>query len=542
MRLRAIPQFINTLPFDLIIIGAGINGVASARDAAMRGLKVLLLDKEDICSGTSAYSSRLIHGGLRYLEHAEIDLVRESLREREHLFRNAPHLVKPLSFVVPLYDRNKRPPWMIKVGMLGYDLLSYDKSVPNHQMLSPAKTLNRLAGLNPEGLKGAAKYYDGQVELAERLCLENALSAQAHGAMVLTYSQVKKLIIENDIVRGVEFEDRFTGKLYRACAPVTLNVSGPWVDQILQGTGRKTKRYMGGTKGSHLIVDYFPGAPQDAIYLEAYSDGRPIFIIPWEGRYLIGTTDIRYDGNLDQVKADDAEIDYLLKETNLIIPTANLTPDLVLYTHCGIRPLPYQESGSTASITRHHIIKDHTPEFEGLLSVIGGKLTTYRALAEHAVDAVFKKLGQKSPQCSTTHIAMPGANTSDFTAFGQWFQQNSGLPETISKRLLHIYGTRSTRIAEMVACQPELKESFCSETGAIKAEILFAVQKEMACTLGDILLRRTMVGLNAKAGLGADENAAIVAQQYLGWSEQRMADEIAAYRKYIKRFRPSELQ
>jgi glycerol-3-phosphate dehydrogenase len=542
MRSRPIPQFIDTLPFDLIVIGAGINGVATARDAAMRGLKVLLLDKGDICSGTSAWSSRLIHGGLRYLEYAEIDLVRESLRERERLWSNAPHLVKPLSFVVPLYDRNKRPPWMIKVGMLGYDILSYDKSVSNHKMLSRDKTLKRLPGLNPEKLKGAAKYFDGQVELAERLCVENALSAQAHGAIILTYAKVEKFILENSIVRGVKFVDVFDGRLYQACAPITINVSGPWVDEVLKGTGRKLKHYMGGTKGAHIIVDPFPGAPQDAIYLEAYSDGRPIFIIPWEGRYLIGTTDIHYEGDLDHVKADDEEIDYLLNETNLIIPKANLNRNSILYTHCGVRPLPFQASRSTGSITRRHIVHDHAPEFEGLLSVIGGKLTTYRALAEHAVDAVFKKLGKKSPKCSTTHITLPGANTSDFTAFGQWFQQNSGLPQVISKRLLHIYGTRSTRIAEMVACQPELKESFCPETGAIKAEILFVVQKEMVCTLGDILLRRTMVGLNAKAGLGADENAAIVAQQYLGWNDQRIADEITAYRKYIERFHPSELQ
>jgi glycerol-3-phosphate dehydrogenase len=538
MRLQPIPQFINTLPFDLIVIGAGINGVATARDAAMRGLKVLVLDKGDICSGTSAWSSRLIHGGLRYLEHAEIDLVRESLRERERLFSNAPHLVKPLSFVIPLYDRNKRPPWLIKAGMLGYDILSYDKSVSNHQMLSRDQTLRRLTGLNSEGLKGAAKYYDGQVELAERLCVENALSAQAHGAVVLTYTQVENFILKNNKICGVKFIDLFDGNRYCACAPVTLNISGPWVDEVLKGTGRKIKRYMGGTKGTHIIVDYFPGAPQDAIYLEAYCDGRPIFIIPWEGRYLIGTTDIRYEGSLDDVKADDEEIDYLLKETNLIIPGANLTRASVLYSYSGIRPLPYQETGSTGSITRHHIIKDHAPEFDGLFSVIGGKLTTYRALAEQAVDLVFKKLGKKSPKCSTKNVVLPGANTADFVGFSDWFKQNSGLSRSVSERLLHIYGTRSTIIAEMTACKPELKENFCPDTGAIKAEILFAFQNEIACTLADVLLRRTMVGLNAKVGLGAAENAATVAQQYLGWNDQRAADEITAYRKFIKRFRP----
>ena len=177
MRTRPIPAYIESIPFDLIIIGAGINGTGIARDAAMRGLKVLLVDQDDICSGTSAWSSRLIHGGLRYLEHAEIDLVRESLRERERLFVNASHLVKPLNFVIPLYKRNKRPPWMIKIGMLGYDILSYDKSVGNHKMLSRDAALQRMPGLDPDNLKGAAMFYDGQVELAERLCVENAMAA-----------------------------------------------------------------------------------------------------------------------------------------------------------------------------------------------------------------------------------------------------------------------------------------------------------------------------------------------------------------------------
>lgn len=542
MQIRPIPQFINTLPFDLIIIGAGINGVAIARDAAMRGLKVLLLDKGDICSGTSAWSSRLIHGGLRHLQYAEIDLARQSLREREYLFHNAPHLVKPRSFVIPFYRHNKRPPWMIKIGMVGYDLLSFNKQGDKHQILSPAKALNRIAGLNPDGLQGATKYYDGQVELTERLCVENALSAQVHGAMILTYSQVKQFILQDNMVQGVVFEDRFTGKRHQACAPVTLNVSGPWVDEVLRGTGHQTPPHLGGAKGTHLIVNYFPGAPHDAIYLETRTDGRPLFIIPWEGRYLIGTNDIRYQGNLDEVQASDEEIDYLLKETNLIIPTANLNRASVLYTYCGVRSLPYQVAGVTSSITRRHIVKDHHPEFEGLISIIGGKLTTHRALAEHAVNAVFKKLGKKAPKCSTSHIALPGANTSNFTTFATWFEQNSGLSLGLSKRLLHIYGTRSTTIAEMVASRPALGESFCPHTGAIKAEILFAIETEMACTLSDILLRRTMVGLNAQVGVGADEQGALVAQKYFGWSDERATDEVTAYRQYIARFRPAALQ
>jgi glycerol-3-phosphate dehydrogenase len=541
MRTPPIPHYLSSLPFDLIVIGAGINGAGIARDSAMRGLKVLLLEKDDICSGTSAWSSRLIHGGLRYLEYAEFDLVRESLRERERLFRNAPHLVKPLSFLIPLYERNKRPPWMIKFGMLGYDLLSYDRSVPGHRMLSRDQALQRMPGLDPIGLRRAALYYDGQVELAERLCLENAISARNHGAVILTYARVEKLILENRVVRGVEFVDTLDGIQYRAFSKLTLNVAGPWVDDVLRGTGREVERLMGGTKGTHLIVGPFPGAPGDAVYLEAVSDGRPMFIIPWEGRYLIGTTDIRYDGDLDEVEAGDEEIDYLLRETNEVVPKANLTRDSVLYTHCGVRPLPFQARGSTGSITRRHIIHDHAPQFEGLLSIIGGKLTTFRALAEQTVDAVFKKLDKKPPPSSTRHLPLPGATTSDFAGFCQWFKEQADLPRAVSERLLHVYGTRSTEVLALAEQAPELKACFSADTGAVGAEIVLAFRQEMAQTLADVLLRRTMVGLGPSVGLDADQNAAQVAGQFLGWSDERAADEVTAYRKTIKRFRPRAL-
>src|SRR5215210_604299 len=224
---RQIPKDIGDYPFDLVVIGAGINGAGIARDAAMRGLKVLLLDKGDISDGTTQWSTRLIHGGLRYLEHYEVHLVRESLAEREKLLRIAPHLVKPLRFVVPIYERSKRGPGLIRLGMIGYDVLSFDKSVPNHKMLSRDEALERYPGLNPEGLLGAATYYDAQVEYAERVAVENAISAREHGATVLTYAEVKRLLFEEGAglprVSGVELEDRLGSGTYTAHAPVTVN-------------------------------------------------------------------------------------------------------------------------------------------------------------------------------------------------------------------------------------------------------------------------------------------------------------------------------
>src|ERR687895_1024990 len=215
---RQIPDGIKDYPFDLIVIGAGINGAGIARDAAMRDLKVLLLDKGDISDGTTQWSTRLIHGGLRYLEYYEVHLVRESLSEREKLLHIAPHLVKPLRFVVPIYERSKRGPGMIRLGMIGYDVLSFDKSVPNHRMLSREEGLEQYPGLNPDGLLGAATYYDGQVEYAERIAVENAVSAHERGATVLTYARVDRLVVEGDDVKGVEFTDVLGGGRYEARA------------------------------------------------------------------------------------------------------------------------------------------------------------------------------------------------------------------------------------------------------------------------------------------------------------------------------------
>src|SRR6185295_15119277 len=384
--------------FDVIVIGAGINGAGIARDAAMRGLKVLLLDKADIASGTSSASTRLIHGGLRYLEHFEFGLVRESLRERETLLRIAPHLVKPLPITIPIYKHSKRGPLTIRAGMIAYDLLSRVKSLPRHRMFSRAETLRQLPGLNAEGLLGSAQYFDAQVEFAERLVVENALDARDRGAEVVTYAPVTRIIAENGAVTGVEFVSEGETQVVRAS--VVINAAGPWVDELLERAPVESSRLIGGTKGSHIVVGPFPGASKSAIYLEAQSDGRPFFIIPWNGNYLIGTTDVRYEDDLDEVRSEMWEVDYLLAETNRVFPEAGLTRERILFTYSGVRPLPWTRNEDERDITRRHFIREH-PQLKNLLSIVGGKLTTYRSLAEECVDLVYRKLGRESPPCLT---------------------------------------------------------------------------------------------------------------------------------------------
>jgi glycerol-3-phosphate dehydrogenase len=520
--------------FDVIIIGAGINGAGIARDAAMRGLRVLLLDKEDIGGGTTAASTRLIHGGLRYLEHLEFGLVRESLRERERLLHIAPHLVRPLPMLIPIYPSGKRGPWMIRAGMTLYDLLSYDKSLARHRMLSRAQTLEREPGVEPDGLLGAALYYDAQVEYAERLALENVLSAREHGAVVRTYARVDAGIMREGALCGVEFTDLRRESNDTALAPITVNAAGPWVDQVLRGLGYKADRMIGGTKGSHIVVRPFPGAPASGIYAEAIADGRPFFIIPWNGQYLIGTTDSRYSGDVDRVAATPDEIAYLVSETNRLIPAAGLDRESILFTYSGVRPLPYSPSEAESAITRKHIVHDHSHDREraisGLLSIIGGKLTTYWSLSEQVVDIIFKKLGKPAPASRTADVALPGAAVGDFADFARDFKARHQLPDPITDHLLRVYGARADLVVEIAKEAPDLMTPLTSETAVIGVEVLFAFQSEMAVTLGDVLLRRTMAGLGSTAGVGEDEAAAALARKYLGWGEGKAGEEVSAYR------------
>ena len=389
---------VRAVPHDVVIIGGGINGAGIARDAAMRGLKLLLIEKGELGCATTSASTRLIHGGLRYLEHFEFGLVRESLREREILLRIAPHLVRPLPIAIPIYKQSKRGRLTIRAGMILYDLLSSGKSLPRHRMLSRTETLERWPGLNPEGLVGSALYYDAQVEFPERLTVENVMSAREFGAEVLTHTRVTKLAAEDGKVSGVEFVSE-DGQKQFAEARVVINAAGPWIDLVLEHAPVKSPKLIGGTKGSHIVMAPFSGAPSNAIYLEARSDARPIFIIPWNKQYLIGTTDVRFEGDPDEVRCEDWEIDYLLSETNLAIPGAQLTRDNILSTYSGVRPLPFQSS------TRRHFIREH-PQLPNLLSIVGGKLTTYRSLAEESVDLIFRKLGKNSPPCNTDKIRL----------------------------------------------------------------------------------------------------------------------------------------
>lgn len=523
--------------FDLIIIGGGINGCGIARDASERGLKVLLLEKEDFGYGCTSASTRLIHGGLRYLEHFEFGLVRESLREREILLKNARHLVKPIELCVPIYESDKRGKWLIKAGMVLYDLLSPDKLLPSHKMLSKTGFAHYEPGVKTDGLLGAAVFYDAQVKYPERICVENALMARGYGAMMLNHAEVTNINLQSSEITDINFLDRLTGEKFAASGKLVVNVTGPWVDSLLGLTKKNSERKIGGTKGSHIVVKRFEGGPKHAIYASAKSDGRPFFIIPWQDYYLIGTTDIPFEGDLEHLRANNDEIKYLLQEANQILSSKTLSHGDILFSYSGVRPLPYAPPGTNpAKITRRHIIFDHEKEnISNLISVIGGKLTTYRNLSEQVVDLAYRKLNYEFVSTLTKTKPFIGNTTTKLQT--KRLQKKFDLDEEIITHLVEIYGNRYSQVLSLIARDPDLGRLLSSHSLDIRAQVEFAIREEMALTLSDVLLRRISLGLCEALGVDAISEVSKLLQSILNLSEAELKKQISEYEENVVRLR-----
>ena len=521
--------------YDVIVIGGGINGAGVARDAARRGLSVLLLEKDDFGAQTTGYSTRLIHGGLRYLEHGEIGLVRESLQERERLLAIAPHLVRPLAFLLPVYRNGRRGPWAIRAGMRAYDLLAWGGSLPGHRILSAAAAREREPGLAPRGLCLAALYTDGQAPFVERLVWENVADAERHGAVARNGARVERLETAGNRVSGVRYRPE-GGEARRASAGVIVNCAGPWADLALAGLEGGGPRLIGGTKGSHLVVSSFPGAPRSAVYAETTADGRPFFVVPFFGQYLIGTTDLPFSGDPDEAAASAGEIDYLLEAANRTFPRAGLTRAAVGHTCAGVRPLPAEEDKPAAARSRRHHIHAHGAPARGLFSLIGGKLTTYRLMAEQTVDRALEALGRAPRPCDTESAPLPGGETTDLAAFADAFRgeaRGAGLEARSAEHLLAVHGARARAVLALARRDERLAEPFCAHSGAIGAQLVHALEAESARGLTDALRRRTMVGLGPRLGLDVVERAAGIAGDALGWSEAERAEAVEAYRAAV---------
>ncbi|MGQ9629261.1 MAG: glycerol-3-phosphate dehydrogenase [bacterium] len=524
--------------FDLLIVGGGINGVGIARDAAMRGIKTALLEKNDFSSGTTSKSTKLIHGGLRYLEMFDFKLVFEACRERRILMKIAPHLVRPLTFLIPVYRRDSRPLWMVKIGMVLYDLLALFRNTRNHKMVGRRGALELEPVLNENGLKGAALYYDCQVD-DSRLCIETAMSAAEAGAALANYAEVYDFIREGGKVRGAKVRDRLSGEEFDVRAKVVVNATGVWADSICRMISPTAPKKVRPTKGIHIIT------PQTtrghALLITSQRDNRLFFVIPWKGYSLIGTTDTDFSGDLDVVTSDEEDVEYLLEGARRILPKAELTRNSIYLTFAGLRPLAMTEGVKESSVSREHVIYDgYKDGTGGLITVVGGKLTTYRSMSEEIVNKVARRLGGKFKRCETKRVPLYGGDTGDIEKYIEAHAQPAasefGVERDQVVHLIDNYGTKYREVLEFIKEEPELKERICERNPDIRAQVRYAVEREMAITLKDLLLRRTGIGLSPCRGLDCAESAAEIMGKYLCWDQQRIAREVRSYREEIKDF------
>lgn len=522
-------------PLDALIVGGGIVGAGIARDLALRGLRVGLVEQNDLASGTSSRPTRLIHGGLRYLEMFDFGLVRTDMREREILLRIAPHLVQPLRFLMPMYRRGLLYRLKLQAGMQLYDLLSYDKSLPTRRWLSRAATLGLEPALDASGLQGAWQFYDAQAELVERLVVENALDAAEAGALIANHARVTDFARDRDgRVIGAQVRDLPGGRDLTVRAAVTVNATGPWLDRSNAPVRPGARPLLRLTKGVHLLT---PKVSEQAHVLFAHSDGRLFFVVPWRGLSLIGTTDTDYRGDPADAEATDNDVSYLMAEARRAFPTAPV--DNVLYTWAGVRALVRMDDVSESRVSRKHAIYDHQQRdgVAGLISVVGGKITGYRAIAVEVADAVARRVGTK--QHSTTDAAgLPGS------AVGRDLQQYVqthlapraaalGLDDDQTLELGRIYGSLARSVLDRAERDPALAARVCPGDGTIVAQVVHAVEDEWALTLGDVLLRRTALGLNACQALDCVAAVAARMAPLLGWDAATEQAQIDAYRAEI---------
>ncbi len=516
--------------FDLLVIGGGITGAGIAREAAHRGLSVALVERGDFASGTSSRSSRLIHGGLRYLEHRQWSLVRESLAERGVLLRIAPHLVRPLGFLFPVFATDRVARWKLEAGLTLYDLLALGGNVRRHRALSKRAVLDHEPLLKDKGLRGGSLYWDAQCDDA-RLALATIRSAARHGAIVANHMCVTALEIESGRVAGATLEDQLTGAQGTVHARVVVNATGPWTDVIRRLEDLEARPILRPSRGAHVMVPRSRIGHHHAITFLSPIDGRVMFILPWGDRSYVGTTDTDSTESPDQVAATEADMLYLLRSANAIFPSARLALEDVSVSWAGLRPLVTEGADPGARSREHHIGTGK----RGLVTVAGGKLTTFRRMGIETLDLVAGLLSRPSAgdpmKTRSATEPLPGGDAYSIeTLFAQGVK--TGLSEPTVAHLVGQYGSETTGLYDLVREWPNLTGTLHPLHGAIGAEVVHAVRHEYARRLDDVLLRRLSVGFETPdAGLAAAEGVARLMGRELGWDDERRRAEVERYRE-----------
>ena len=525
--------------FDVLVIGGGITGAGVARDAALRGLRTALVEQDDFASGTSSRSSRLVHGGVRYLEHGQLALVFESSAERRTLRRIAPHLVRPMPFVWPVYAGARVPRWKLAAGLTLYDLLALFRNVGRHERLSVAGVLAREPRVNATALVGGARYWDAATDDA-RLTLATVRSAITAGATALNHVRVLSLTTADGRVGGARVVDVPTGNAVTVTARVVVNATGPWSDAVERLAGGSTRPAVRGSKGVHVSVARERIDNVAALTLLSPRDGRVMFVLPAGDFAIVGTTDTYETVEPDQVRATEGDVAYLLEAANHFFPAARLMRDDVVSAWAGLRPLKANEGGADdpGSASREHTITEHMP---GLVSVAGGKLTTYRAMARQVVDAVQRSLGRRRTAALTARQPLAGGRIGNLA--GEIVAAAAVTGDTrVATRLVQAHGDEWRAVWAMAADDPALAERVEPSRPYLMAELCYAVREEMAITLGDLLIRRTPLAFETRDhGRGAARRVASHVARWLAWSPIEMRAAIAEYDAEVERmFRVEE--
>lgn len=533
---------------DLLVVGGGITGAGVARDAARRGLSVALVDMSDLASGTSSRSSKLVHGGLRYLEHYEFSLVFEAVSERRILMDLAPHLVNPLGFLFPVYAGSRHKLWFIQAGMWLYDGLSLFRSPKRHRKLKPKEVAELEPAVKQDGLKGAPLYYDCSTDDA-RLTLENALDAVQSGAVVVPWCRVDGFLKEESgRVHGAVVRDVLSGELKEVMARTVVNATGPWTDRTIA----LSKPLAGGnllrpTKGVHIVVDFAKLPLENAVVCFHPQDERVLFAIPWRDRTYIGTTDTDFDGDPALVTATSEDVDYLIDASNHYFPHHQLARGDVIATWSGLRPLiaPPSAEGDLAesAVSREHQI---VVGQDGLITIAGGKLTTYRRMAVEIVDTVARML-QLSPgfdkavgPTSTHEAPLPGGQgwpeDDDHDAVASKIVEAGAphVPPDVARNLGDTYGMRGLEVARLCVKEPDLSRRLVEGRPEILAQVDWAVTQELATRVADVLIRRMQLYYrDLDQGLGVAPAVADRMAALLDWDRDRRDAELEHYRAEV---------
>ncbi|MEQ1865089.1 MAG: glycerol-3-phosphate dehydrogenase/oxidase [Micropepsaceae bacterium] len=531
---RDFPALESTV-FDVAIVGGGITGSCIARDAARRGLSVALIEKRDFSCGTSSGSSKLVHGGLRYLQSMEFGLIRESLRERRVWELIAPHLVYPLLFMLPVKRASQK--WVVGAGLTLYDLLSFDRNrlddpdqhMAAHRAISKDEALAMEPALAGNELAGALLYYDCQMHSPERLGLECLIDAVAHGAVIANYAEAVSFDKSADGIGGIRVRDVIGGGEATVKSRMVVNAAGPWADRMLEmiGGGEKAHKLIR-SKGIHIVTD----ARTKGHALAISHKGGHYFVLPWRGHTIFGTTDSVFTGKPDELSVTREDIDGFIAFINEGMPVLKLTPDDVRYAYAGLRPLVDDGSKNSYNASRKAEIVDHGAEGGpgNLLSAIGGKWTTSRDIGEKCVDLIARKLGAAGKRCDTGEAPLPGATGrfKDFVAREQ--DQHKDKSASIVANLARNYGARADDVLALARDNPAMLKVVSQRLPDIAAQVVFAVRSEMAMTLDDVLFRRTGLGTLGPLEANAVADAATLMAGDLGWSEgerQRQIDSVA---------------